>query len=160
LAVETLAETFTRSPWLRGRRNKIVLARRPVIEIVAINVGDVVIDPDDYLLDGASGTLERTGAGACELNLASTRSNTVVTYRAGWTLPPETNFTLPLDIEGALIGMIRSARFAADRDPAVKSEWTTDIERIDYWVGQIGENGAFPPDIASSLDPFCYEPEF
>ncbi|MBA2708554.1 MAG: hypothetical protein H0U59_12190 [Gemmatimonadaceae bacterium] len=127
-------------------------------EIVSVGIGTTTIDAGDYERDGAAGILTRTGDITVPGITYTPGSRTVITYKAGWTLPGVVNFTLPLDIEGAVIGMVRSARFSSGRDPAVKSEWTTDIERIDYWVGSIGENGAFPPDIASMLDPFCYEP--
>jgi hypothetical protein len=158
LAEETLEQPFRESPWLRGGRRSVVLARKPVTGIVSIKIGDAEIDADGYELDGAAGILSRVGGYSSSLSVTA-GLRTVITFKAGWTLPPAANSTLPPDIEGAVIGLIRSARFAADRDPAVKSEWTTDIERIDYWVGQIGQNGAFPPDIASALDPYCYEPE-
>lgn len=161
LGLETVDETFDNSPWYHSRGGRhVTLARRPVPEIVYVKVGaTITVDTTDYDFDGGLGELRRTGAVLQMLSVpwvAGTR--TVVRYKAGWTLPPAANFTLPLPLEGAVIGMVRAARFAAARDPAVKSEWTTDIERIDYWVGQIGENGAFPPDIASTLDPYCYEP--
>ncbi len=159
LALETLAETFWKSPWLGGCRKTLILARRPVVEVVSVAVGDTVVDPSGYEIDGAAGILRRIGSSWGSPFSSQDCRSTVVTYKAGWTVPGVAYFTLPPDIEGAVVGLIRSARFSADRDPAVKSEWTTDIERIDYWVGQIGQNGAFPPDIAAVLDPFCYEPE-
>lgn len=160
LGLETLEEVFDHSPWLRRRGRRFVLARRPVTQIVSVKIGaDVTIDPTDYDFDGGIGEIRRTGAVVPPSVGYVPGVRTVVRYNAGWTLPAADNFTLPLPIEGAVIGLIRAARFAADRDPTVKSEWTTDIERIDYWVGQIGENGAFPPDIASALDPYCYEME-
>lgn len=158
LALETLSESFRESPWLRGSRRSLILARRPVPEIVSITIGDAIIPADGYELDGAAGILRRADGCAVPFSAAA-GLRTVVEFKAGWTLAPETNPTLPPDIEGAAIGLIRAARFSQERDPAIKSEWTTDIERIDYWVGQIGQNGAFPPDIASMLDPYCYEPE-
>lgn len=164
LALETLSETIVKTPWYRGSSRVLYLARRPVTEIVSIKVGTTTIDPTDYAFDGGKAALWRTGAVDVPSIAWVAGQNTVVQYKAGWTVPDPNNanatFTLPLPIEGAVIGMIRAARFAADRDPTVKAEWTTDIERIEYWVGQIGENGAFPPDIASALDPYRYEPEF
>jgi hypothetical protein len=158
LGLETLDEKFRETPWYRGCRNSIILARRPVTEITSVTIGSVVIDVGDYELDSNTGILRRTGDISVPSITFTPGLQSVIRYKAGWTLPGVSNFTLPLPLEGAVIGMIRAARFAASRDPAVKSEWTIDIERIDYWVGQIGENGAFPPDIASTLDPYCYEP--
>ncbi|WP_027578475.1 hypothetical protein [Bradyrhizobium sp. Ai1a-2] len=160
LGLETLDEYFDHSPWYRRRRRQIVMARRPVTEIVSVTIGSVTVDPSDYDFDGARGEMRRTGVLPPPSLGYAPGVRTVVRYKAGWTLPATANFTLPLPIEGAVIGLLRAARFAADRDPMVKSEWTTDIEKIDYWVGQIGENGAFPPDIASMLEIYCYEPEF
>ncbi|NEV75471.1 phage head-tail connector protein [Rhodopseudomonas sp. BR0C11] len=156
LGLETIAETFWQSPWTGSRYNTLMLARMPVTEVVSVVAAGEPIDLDDIEIDGAAGILRRVRGSSLRAAECG-RRRTVVTYKAGWTLPGTADFTLPLPIEGATIGLIRGARFAATRDPAVKSEWTTDIERVDYWVGQIGENGAFPPDIAATLDPFCYE---
>ncbi len=162
LALETLNQKFAKSPWYGGSRCKMQLARRPVTEIVSVTIGATLIDPTDYDFDGGEGTMWRTGAVSIPGTIIYVPGQkTEVRFKAGWTVPNGSDpFTLPLPLEGAVIGMIRAARFAADRDPTVKSEWTTDIERLDYWVGQIGENGAFPPDIASSIDDYCYEMEF
>ena len=164
LAEETLDQTFVKSPWYRGGRRLLYLDRLPVTEIVSIKIGTTTIDPTDYTFDGGKGSLWRTGVVDIPGIAYAPGMTTVVRYKAGWTVPDPNDanaaFTLPLPLEGSVIGMIRAARFAADRDPTVKAEWTTDIERIEYWVGQIGENGAFPPDIASTLDPYRYEPEF
>ncbi|MGY4224335.1 hypothetical protein ACVMIH_001696 [Bradyrhizobium sp. USDA 4503] len=160
LGLETLEEKFVHSPWFRRRRGPMILARHPVTEIVSVTIGTVTIDPTDYDFDGGTGEMWRLGVVPPPSIGWAPGVRTVVRFKAGWTLPATANFTLPLAIEGAVIGMIRAARFAADRDPTVKSEWTTDIERLEYWVGQIGENGAFPPDIAAALEQHGYEPEF
>lgn len=157
LGLETVSEVVPRTPWYRGG-GPVLLSRRPVVTIVSVGVGDAVIDPADYELDPGAAMLRRTGVVATFDTAATPGLQTVIVYEAGWTLPPAENYTLPPDIEGAAIGLIRSARYAAMRDPAVKAEQTTDIERVEYWVGQIGQNGAIPPDIASVLDPYCYEP--
>lgn len=159
-ALETLEENLTNSPWLRRRGSSIVLSRRPVTEIVSVTAAGTLIDTSDFELDPVAGILTRTGAVGA-LGIAYTPgARTLIQYKAGFTLPPTANYTLPFEIEGAVIDMIRLAKSASVRDPTIKSEWTLDIRRLDYWVGQIGEDGAFPPNIASVLDgsPWKYEP--
>jgi hypothetical protein len=158
LAMETLVETFYESPWFRGCRRSLILARRPVVDVISVVAAGATIDLDDVEIDKNAGMIRRIGNIATPNYNTTPGSRTVVTYKAGWTLPGVADYTLPPDIEGAVIGLVRSARFAAARDPTIKAEWTTDVERLEYWVGQIGQNGAFPPDIASVLDPYCYEP--
>lgn len=61
-----------------------------------------------------------------------------VNYTAGWVLPStqsttSTSYevrTLPYDVEGAAVTLVRSAYFGRDRDPLVKSERTGDSQQI------------------------------
>lgn len=159
IGLETIEESLISSPWLRsGRSAEITLRRKPVNEIVSVIVGGVTVDTGDYELEGATGILKRVWITTSGFFTDQT-SRTVIRYQAGWTLPgDDSEFTMPPDIEGAAIDMIRAARMAMTRDPAVKAQWVTDIERLEFWVGQIGENGSLPPSITAKLDPYCYEP--
>jgi hypothetical protein len=160
VGLQTVEEKFFNSPWFRRKSGKVRLALKWVTEIVSVKVGAVDIDLADVeIVDGPAGIIRRTGAVALPAFSYAPETRTIIQFKAGFTMPPALGYTLPLPLEGAAIDMIRSARFAADRDPKIKSEWTTDIERLEYWVGQIGESGAFPPEVASVLDPYRYEPE-
>lgn len=158
LGAESLVETFRFEPASLGSANPrkhLILARRPVTQVASVTVGTVTLDPSQYELDGAAGLLLRLRSD--RMSSWDGCSKVVVANTAGWLLPDKgTDRTLPFDIESAVISMIRQARSAKDRDPMVKAEWTTDIERIEYWVGSTGVNGAFPPDVAGLLEPFRY----
>lgn len=163
LGLETIEETLRRSPWLHGHSgHEIVLSRKPVTEIISVVVGETTIDDIGYELDPAAGILRRIWAPTSISFGVTAGARTVITYKAGWTLPGDDadDYTMPAQVEGAVLSLINLAISQGSRDPTVKSQWVTDIERLDFWVGAIGENGSIPPEIADKLVGLGYEPAF
>ena len=67
-------------------------------------------------------------------------SKIVVAYTAGWSLPDG----VPADIEGPVIEQVKLAYLASDRDPALKSDSTSDVGAETYALPgseSIGESG-------------------
>jgi hypothetical protein len=163
LGLETIEETLHRSPWLHGHGHReIVLSRKPVTEIISVVVGGSTIDDTGYELDPAAGILKRVWSPTTFAFNITPGARSVITYKAGWTLPgddPE-DYTMPPQLEGAVLSLINLAISQSTRDPTVKTQWVTDIERLDFWVGAIGENGSIPPEIADKLAGLGYEPAF
>lgn len=157
---EVIEETLWRSPWLRSTGDQIVLSRRPIVSIDSVVVGDTTIASDGYELDAAAGILKRVWSPTAFGFSTTPASQTIITYTAGWTLPGDDpdDYTMPPEIEGAALSLINLAISQRSRDPTVKSQWITDIERLDFWVGAIGENGSIPPEIADKLQGLGYEP--
>lgn len=159
---EVIEETLWNSPWLRPTSNKIVLSRRPVTNIASVIVGGTTVDDSGWLLDPVTGILSRIWSPtSIGFSLVPT-ARTLITYTAGWTLPGDDpdDYTMPAEIEGAAISLIDLAISRKSRDPAVKMQWVTDIERLEFWVGAIGENGSIPPEIAAKISHLGYEPAF
>jgi hypothetical protein len=59
LRLETVTETFL----FKSLAKSLVLARRPVVEIVSVTQSDSLLADTDYTLDAASGVLYRTTLG-------------------------------------------------------------------------------------------------
>lgn len=160
---EELNEKFVRSPWLRADRcEEMVLARKPVTDIVSVTVAGVLLDSSGYEFDGPAGILRRVWTPTYGGISALPSDRTVVQFKAGWKLPGDDSPTIPDDIEAAVIEIIKGTRAARTRDPLVKTQWVTNIERLDFWVGSVAGNGentsGLPPDLTGLLDPYCYEP--
>lgn len=162
IGFETLEQKFARSPWMRSQGCELVLARKPVAEIASVMVGDTAIADTGYELDGPAGMLRRVWDGNLTSLSFQPTDRTVIRFDAGWKLPGDVNPTLPEDIEACVISLIKATRAARTRDPLVKSQWVTDIERLDFWVGAVsgggGDTSGLPPELTGLLDPYCYEP--
>ncbi|UFX42072.1 hypothetical protein HAP47_0022695 [Bradyrhizobium sp. 41S5] len=153
LASEDLVQTF-RFRHHDHHRESLVLARKPVTAVAYVKINDVVIDQDDYELIGRSGILYRLRFG--HPSHWPCRGKVEVRSTAGWLLPNDTGqSTLPSDIEGVAVDLIKAAREARTRDPMVKSVAVVDVDQVDYWVGNIGQ-GPFPPDIEAKLEAYRY----
>ena len=158
VALETLVETFMpgrmhshRRIHYYSNRRSVVLARWPVKQVITVVAGTTTLDPTEYQCS-VSGVLERLSSdrviGWPDLKI-------VVTYKAGWVMPEETEGRdLPESIEGAAIDYISAMRSGRTRDPLVKSESVPGVGDTDYWVGTIGDDGAIPPSVTSRLDRF------
>ena len=76
----------------------------------------------------------------------------VVTYVAGWKLPGDASPNMPGDIEDAAMRLIKSARFARERDPYIKSE------TIPGPITTVFQDATseLPEDVTALLDPYRY----
>jgi hypothetical protein len=80
-------------------------------------------------------------------------SKIVVAYTAGWSLPDG----VPADIEGPVIEQVKLAYLATDRDPALKSDSTSDVGAETYALpgsDNIGESGLLK-SLEEALSDFC-----
>nr|DAH82738.1 MAG TPA: Head Tail Connector Protein [Caudoviricetes sp.] len=152
---ETLSEQFRQqtghhsvnyySGW-RGVEN-LILARRPVASITSVTEGTTVLDASTYEVTPDSGILSRL----CNDRIAKWYAHKiVVVYVAGYAAD-----AMPPSLQLATTKLVKLLLASATRDPTVKTQWVKDIERLDFWIGAIGENGALPPDVCSLIDPFC-----
>lgn len=116
---ETVVET------LQGSGGSLIgLTRRPVVSITEVLEDSVVVDPAQYVIEDAEvGALRRTSGGwvkGSESRMwgqeafasgyilpGGTAYNYIVTYVAGFVLPPEVSPTLPGDVEQACIETVR-----------------------------------------------------
>ena len=57
-------------------------------------------------------------------------------------------------MQQATLSLITNARAGAGRDGALKAEEIPGVIRQEFWVGQIGDHGAFPPNVIALLEPY------
>lgn len=150
LGVETVAQTQIcpiRSPaWA------ILLDRYPVRRVISIAESGVFLSSDDWDLDYANGRLIRLSGGD---QIAWPKGyKVVVTYEAGWDMADAVTPTVPRDVRSAVLDLVTLMVSQMGQDPRIKSEWVTDVIRTEYWVGQVGSNGAMPPHVVAKLDPY------
>lgn len=123
LVQETVEESF------RVVRGGMVLERYPVTSIVTLSEDGLTLAPAEYEADLAAGIVERV----CILDGDQgrwSRGRTVIRYEAGYTLE-----TMPPDIVQALVMVVAQFRSQAARDPLLRAEETTDVERLEWQIG-------------------------
>ena len=137
-AEETVAETFR----LTTGQESLLLSRYPVVSIVSVTEYDTVLDPADYEVSAASGVLTRLSndAPACW-----SAGKIMVTYVAGYALLTD----LPYGIEAAAIALVKQMRFAAQRDPQIRSESGDGLGSSSFFDGL--ENGGLSPEVRGLL---------
>jgi hypothetical protein len=120
LLLETLTETFRLTETAEG----LILARRPIVEVVSVVEDAVTLDGTDYQTDAAAGSLMRLCSdypawwAPCKI---------VVSYRAGWATVPE-----PLKL--AAMKMVTLLKAESARDPNLKEVEIPGVSRKVYWV--------------------------
>jgi uncharacterized phiE125 gp8 family phage protein len=103
------------------------LERYPVTSITTITEDGTVLVDADYEADLAAGIVERLWSDRIG---CWARGRTVIRYIGGYSLT-----TMPGDIVQALVATVASFRSQAARDPLLRAEETTDIERLEWQVG-------------------------
>ncbi len=138
LRLETLTETFR----LDATRRLLVLARRPIVEIVSVTESDVALTSDEYEAETASGLLRRL----CDDRTSQWWAvKIVVVYRAGWA-------TVPDNMRRAAQRLAR-AMWAEDqpgRDPNLKRAKVEGVGEREWWVGAASDP-AIPADVLDLL---------
>jgi hypothetical protein len=160
LGRETLVETIDQRaawPWTRALRpiiasnehdGKLILSRRPVVSISSITEDGVMVDPTEYKLSAATGTVRRLSG---DMPIAWPSSLIVVTYLAGWLMPGQSGRNLPTDWEDAVISAVKQAWFSRTRDPAVKRENNPGVFEQEFFFGTPGMDSPFPQDAMAKL---------
>ncbi len=76
-----------------------------------------------------------------------------IQYTAGYFTPG--SGSPPADLEMAVLRLVTARFKARGRDPFLKSQGEPNIGTEQYWVGAMpGQTGAFPPDIAATLEKY------
>lgn len=111
---------------LCGRQHELMLARYPVSDIGSVTEGDAAIDPSGYEVDLAIGVISRLfgGRSGCWSG-----GKIVVAYSAGYPIAD-----VPADLVQAVIMLVAHYRSTAARDPLLRAEETTDVERLEYFI--------------------------
>lgn len=139
-AQETVSETFR----LKCREEGLLLKRFPVTQIVSVVENDTTLTASDYELasDGGAGVLNRL---RFDREWTWPIGKIVVTYKAGYATVTD----LPYEIESAAIALVRQYRFAAERDPQLRSEQTEGAGSSSYFDGL--ESSGLSPEVLGAL---------
>jgi uncharacterized phiE125 gp8 family phage protein len=140
-AEETVSETFR----LKCREDGLLLARFPVSAITSVVENDTTLTAaTDYELtrDGDSGVLNRL---RFDREWTWPIGKIVVTYIAGYTLVPD----LPYGVERAAILLVNQYRYAATRDPLLRSETTEGAGSFSYFDSIL--NAGLAPEVEGLL---------
>jgi hypothetical protein len=124
----------------------IRLKRFPVGAMASITVDGNTLDTSGYFLDANCGLLYRTDSSGNPVRWLC--QQVVVTYTGGYA------DNLPPDLELACITLVRGLWFASRRDPSLRQISIPNVQEETYWVGQRGDDGAVPPEVAGRLDPY------
>lgn len=145
LAEEVLIEAF-RMP---RAEMTLQLDRYPVTAIDSITENDDdALDPDeDYEVNYDTGQVYRLSS---DVRIPWSASRISVRYTAGYELLGG----LPYEIERACILLVKQYRFAARRDPMIKSVDVYQVQRTDYWVGGVPGGSDLPAEVEALINPY------
>jgi hypothetical protein len=128
---------------------RIVLTRNPVASITTlVEDGNTLVSGTDYEVDKDSGIITRLIG---DFERRWWFRTLAVTYVAGYQLLG----TLPEAIERACISLVKQFRYAAQRDPLLKSEDIPGVLSQTFWVGGVGEkSNGLPLDVETLIAPY------
>jgi uncharacterized phiE125 gp8 family phage protein len=118
----------------------ILLSRYPVTEVTEVVERLTTLQTTDFEVDPASGYVSRLRSGCEDWWSPGTIT---INYVAGYSLQ-----TMPADLVQALIMLVSHYRSSAARDPLLRAEGTTDIERLEYFIPTAG---GLPPAVEALL---------
>jgi hypothetical protein len=87
--------------------------------IASVTEDGVLLAATDYELDASTGLLYRLSGG---YRAEWESAKVIVVFTAGYVMPDDGNSTLPAELSGAAVELIKAAKFNASRDPALRSE--------------------------------------
>lgn len=137
LAQETVEETFR----LLTAQESLLLCRYPVASIVSVTEAGTLLAEADYEVSVASGLLTRLSD---DEPIYWSTGKIVVSYIAGYTLD-----AMPDDIARAVTMLVSQYRFAAERDPQLRSESTDGAGSSSYFDGL--DAGGLSPEVRGLL---------
>ncbi|MFA7279811.1 MAG: phage head-tail connector protein [Sterolibacterium sp.] len=135
---ETVVETLHVSEY----HEILMLARYPVTAITSVTIDGVTQTSGTYQVDANSGFLSRKDDDGYLISWEP--GIVVVSYVGGYS-------TIPSDLEQACVSLVKSRRFARERDPVLRSEKIPEVGDFAYWVSGPGD-GSLPPGVSGVLD--------
>ncbi len=145
LRLETVTETFL----FKSLQKSLVLARRPVVELVSVTQTDSLLSETEYSLDAASGILYRANvAGYYTMPNGPwgwwPAGNTVIEYSAGYEV-------VPADLKYAAIKFVQAENTTGSRDPNLKSLEISGVSRREWWVSDRQVTSSVPGEVMDIL---------
>lgn len=139
LRKETLTETFR----LEAARQKLILARAPVVSVTSVVEDGITLAAADYEIDAGPGLLLRLDD---DTPAAWEPCKITVVYSAGWE-------TVPDDLKLAATKLVQAAFASGSRDPDLKRERVDGVGEWEYWVGPAGDP-LVPDEVMHLLAPY------
>lgn len=147
LRLETVTETFL----FKSLQRSLVLARRPVVDIVSVTTSGSDISDADFTVDAAAGVLYRSNGEGCWISELYGRcsywscGNTVIEYSAGYEV-------VPADMKYAAIKFVQAENTTGSRDPNLKSLRIDGVSERQWWVPDKSSNtSAVPGEVMDIL---------
>lgn len=147
-ARETVRETFH----LEIAAPFLILTRRPVLSIAALTINGVSMDPTCAEADEA-GLLYRVEPDG--RRIAWLPGRCAVDYVAGYTLPGETDRTLPADVERAALIAVNNLWHACGDNHFQKVSEVEGLGRMVFETDGSGVSGNLSADARALLAPHC-----
>ncbi len=146
LRLETVTETFL----FKSLQKSLVLARRPVVEIISVTQTESLLGPTEYALDAASGVLYRAAFTHYFYTLPNGPwgwwpiGNTIVEYSAGYD-------DVPADLKYAAIKFVKAELVTGSRDPLLKRIRIEGVSDREYWVSDKQVTSVVPGEVMDIL---------
>lgn len=145
LRLETVTETLL----FKTLQKSLVLARRPIVEIVSVTQGGSVLSADDYQADESSGILYRKNGGDIYYDRGVSWcwwpcGHTVIEYSAGYD-------DVPADLKYAAIKFVKAEIATGSRDPNLKSLRIDGISERTWWVSDKQVTSVVPGEVMDIL---------
>jgi hypothetical protein len=158
LVRETVKESFIVPRAFCDAEGALLLDRAPVVSITSVTTHGDLLDAADYELDPVTGALYRL-SGTYRHPWRGVRTDVV--YVAGYTVPNDDvggTWTLPADIERAVINLASAYRSTGGRNPLVKSETVEGVGSTSWWDPAVAGSGPSLPDpeAAGLLRPYRF----
>lgn len=154
-ARETLTATWHADSYMLRGSELILPWRVPVYSIDSVVEDTTTLTvTTDYLLAGSKpGRLRRVSS---EVPVEWSTAKIVVVYKAGFSVTTSLATNIDPTIEAAAIEQIKGMLFAADRDPAIRSESSPDLASVSYSVtgGDVMGASVLLPAVRDMLAPW------
>jgi hypothetical protein len=148
LMAETVSETFE-AEWcdLRSWNSRIVLSRKPVLEIASVTEGDTALVVDtDYVRDDRNAMLTR-GTAASPSHWSA--SKLVVVYTGGFA-----DGEVDPAVESACMEVVMRYYHQASRDPQLRSVDIPDVGSRTWADAPTDTMAALSPAVRNALNPY------
>jgi hypothetical protein len=121
LRLETLSEVLR----LDCPLDRLILARRPIVEIVSVVEDLETVEAEDYEIETGPGFLHRLND---DDPVWWSADKITIAYRAGWE-------TVPENLRNAAMKLATALSAESGRDPSLKAIDIPGVESRQYWVG-------------------------
>lgn len=143
----------------------LFLANLPLVDIISVSENGTALTAGvDYEVDSSRAAIYRLDS-TCAKRASWSNFPVVIVYRAGWTLPlqsqsgPNKLLDFAPDVEDAVIRMIKSQTFVRQRNSTLKSESIPGVISREWQPINVGANMAanMPPDAAAILNNYKFD---